>query len=31
MSESTTFPGDKIASIEVYEAGQKGFDVGNYV
>jgi len=31
MSESTTFPGDKIASIEEYEAGNNAFDDGNYV
>ena len=31
MSESTTFPGDKIASIEEYEAGYNTFDDGDMV
>ncbi|HSB50998.1 MAG TPA: exosome complex RNA-binding protein Csl4 [Nitrosopumilaceae archaeon] len=31
MSESLTFPGDRIASIEEYEAGQNAFDDGNDV
>jgi exosome complex component CSL4 len=31
MSESITFPGDRIASIEEYEAGQNAFDDGNDV
>lgn len=31
MSESTTLPGDKIASIEEYEAGYNAFDDGNMV
>ena len=31
MSETTTFPGDKIASIEEYEAGHNAFDDGNMV
>ncbi len=31
MSENTTFPGDKIASIEEYEAGHNTFDDGNMV
>ena len=31
MSDSITFPGDKIASIEEYEAGQNTFDDGNMV
>ena len=31
MSETTTFPGDKIASIEEYEAGQNTFDDGDMV
>ncbi len=31
MSENTTFPGDKIASIEEYEAGHNTFDDGDMV
>ena len=31
MSESMTFPGDQIASIEEYEAGQNTFDDGDKV
>jgi len=31
MSETATFPGDKIASIEEYEAGYNTFDDGNMV
>lgn len=31
MSENTTFPGDKIASIEEYEAGYNTFDDGDMV
>ena len=31
MSETATFPGDKIASIEEYEAGQNTFDDGDMV
>ncbi|MFB5597474.1 MAG: exosome complex RNA-binding protein Csl4 [Nitrosopumilaceae archaeon] len=31
MSDSLTFPGDKIASIEEYEAGQNAFDDGDMV
>jgi exosome complex component CSL4 len=31
MSESYTFPGDKIASIEEYESGYNTFDDGNMV
>ena len=31
MSEAATFPGDKIASIEEYEAGQNTFDDGDMV
>lgn len=31
MSDSITFPGDKIASIEEYEAGQNAFDDGDMV
>ncbi len=31
MSENTAFPGDKIASIEEYEAGHNTFDDGNMV
>ncbi|QUC64425.1 exosome complex RNA-binding protein Csl4 [Nitrosopumilus sp. K4] len=31
MSESTIFPGDKIASIEEYEAGYNTFDDGDMV
>ena len=31
MSESITFPGDRIASIEEYEAGRNAFDDGNEV
>ena len=31
MSESITFPGDRIASIEEYEAGQNAFDDGSDV
>ena len=31
MSENTTFPGDKIASIEEYEAGNNTFDDGDMV
>ena len=31
MSEFYTFPGDKIASIEEYEAGYNTFDDGNMV
>ena len=31
MSESATLPGDKIASIEEYEAGQNTFDDGDMV
>ena len=31
MSKSMTFPGDRIASIEEYEAGQNAFDDGNDV
>ncbi|RZD45070.1 MAG: RNA-binding protein [Thaumarchaeota archaeon] len=31
MSDNTTFPGDKIASIEEYEAGYNTFDDGNMV
>ena len=31
MSESTILPGDKIASIEEYEAGYNAFDDGNMV
>jgi exosome complex component CSL4 len=31
MSETATFPGDKIASIEEYEAGYNTFDDGDMV
>ncbi len=31
MSENSTFPGDKIASIEEYEAGHNTFDDGDMV
>lgn len=31
MSETTTFPGDKLASIEEYEAGYNTFDDGDMV
>jgi len=31
MSDNITFPGDKIASIEEYEAGQNTFDDGDMV
>ena len=31
MPETATFPGDKIASIEEYEAGRNAFDDGNMV
>jgi len=31
MSENATFPGDKIASIEEYEAGYNTFDDGDMV
>ena len=31
MSDTATFPGDKIASIEEYEAGQNTFDDGDMV
>ena len=31
MSENTIFPGDKIASIEEYEAGNNAFDDGDMV
>ena len=31
MSESATFPGEKIASIEEYEAGYNTFDDGDMV
>ena len=31
MSENATFPGDKIASIEEYEAGHNTFDDGDMV
>ena len=31
MSESAVFPGDKIASIEEYEAGYNAFDDGDMV
>ncbi len=31
MSENTVYPGDKIASIEEYEAGYNTFDDGNMV
>jgi len=31
MSDSLTFPGDKIASIEEYEAGKNAFDDGDVV
>jgi exosome complex RNA-binding protein Csl4 len=31
MSENATFPGDKIASIEEYEAGNNTFDDGDMV
>jgi len=31
MSENTAFPGDKIASIEEYEAGYNTFDDGDMV
>ena len=31
MSKTATFPGDKIASIEEYEAGQNTFDDGDMV
>ena len=31
MSDNTTFPGDKIASIEEYEAGYNTFDDGDMV
>ena len=31
MSENSVFPGDKIASIEEYEAGHNAFDDGDMV
>ena len=31
MSENAIFPGDKIASIEEYEAGHNAFDDGDMV
>ena len=31
MSDNATFPGDKIASIEEYEAGYNTFDDGDMV
>ena len=31
MSENSVFPGDKIASIEEYEAGHNTFDDGDMV
>ena len=31
MSENAIFPGDKIASIEEYEAGNNAFDDGDMV